>query len=117
MRQKTVYSLSIPIFFITIFFIRSPKNRHFSDMINGSPSSDYKLIWDLVKQRSTIIDRFDFIFWSGDFNYRVNQSRDNTIRFLKENKMSVKSAFLLKMRVIIFSGGAKAGSIEHRDAV
>jgi len=39
-----------------------------------------------MKQRSHILDRFDFVFWSGDFNYRVNQTRENTIKFLKEKK-------------------------------
>jgi len=37
-----------------------------------------------LKQKSKIVDRFDCVFWSGDFNYRVNQTRENTIKFLKE---------------------------------
>jgi len=39
-----------------------------------------------LKQKSNLLDRFDFVFWSGDFNYRVNQTRDSTIEYIKENK-------------------------------
>jgi len=39
-----------------------------------------------IKQKSNLVDRFDYIFWSGDFNYRVNQTRESTIEFIKENK-------------------------------
>ncbi len=39
-----------------------------------------------MKQKSHLLDRFDYVFWSGDFNYRVNQTRENTIKFLKEKK-------------------------------
>jgi len=39
-----------------------------------------------MKQKSNITDRFDYVFWSGDFNYRVNQTRENTIEFIKDNK-------------------------------
>jgi len=39
-----------------------------------------------MKQKPTLLERFDHIFWSGDFNYRVNQTRDSAIEFIKENK-------------------------------
>jgi len=42
-----------------------------------------------MKQKSNIVDRFDFVFWGGDFNYRVNETRDNTIEYLRENKYDV----------------------------
>ena len=45
---------------------------------------------NLVKQKSKLVERFDFVFWSGDFNYRVNQTRENTIKFLKEKNYEVR---------------------------
>jgi len=39
--------------------------------------------------KSKVIDRFDFVFWSGDFNYRVNQTKENAIKLLKENNYDV----------------------------
>jgi endonuclease/exonuclease/phosphatase family metal-dependent hydrolase len=39
--------------------------------------------------KSKVTDRFDFVFWSGDFNYRVNQTKDNAIKLLKENNYEV----------------------------
>jgi len=42
-----------------------------------------------AKQKSNVVERFDAIFWSGDFNYRVNQTKDTTIQFLKEQKFNI----------------------------
>jgi len=39
--------------------------------------------------KSKVVDRFDFVFWSGDFNYRVNQTKENAIKLLKENNYEV----------------------------
>jgi len=39
------------------------------------------------KQKYNLLDRFDFVFWSGDLNYRVNQTRENTINLLKTKNL------------------------------
>jgi len=39
-----------------------------------------------MKIKSNALNRFDFVFWSGDFNYRVNAERKSTIEYVKSNK-------------------------------
>ena len=50
--------------------------------------------------KSRITDRFDAIFWAGDFNYRVNQTKANTIEFLKTSKFAV-SIMVRKFLIIL----------------
>jgi hypothetical protein len=44
----------------------------------------------IVKIKSNASDRFDFVFWSGDLNYRVNESKENTLKLMRQGNFNVK---------------------------
>jgi len=65
-----------------------PKNRVQQEKKRNKVHNESDI---LVNIKTKATDRFDYVFWSGDFNYRVNMSKDNTVKLIKENNYEVNS--------------------------